>query len=145
MCGRLCLVIKTVNDRGGTDKNALRGWGGVHLSLTRVVGHNSMCGDCVEGLASRPVDCCVGAAAFAFQAFPLLLAVPQMSLFSDPGLIRKEIRRMENMIVASVMCDLSHMPTPFHLFWFYVMLAALSVMRRFESPAMRRNLHPREF
>lgn len=37
------------------------------------------------------------------------------------------------MIVASVMCDLSHMPTPFHLFGFYVMLAAPSVMRRFES------------
>lgn len=145
MCGRLCLVIKTVNDRGGTDKNALRGGLLGILSLTRVAGHNSMCGDCVEGLASRLVDCCVEAAAFAFQAFPLLLAVPQMSLFSDRGLIRKEIRRTENMIVASVMCDLSHMPMPFHLFLFNVMLAALSVMRRFESPAMLWNLHPREF
>lgn len=29
-----------------------------------------MCGDCVEGLASGPADCCVGAAAFAFPSFP---------------------------------------------------------------------------
>lgn len=81
MCGSLCLVIKTVNDRGGVDKKA-RGecearWGGfaAELSLTRAAAHNSMCGDCVEGLASRPVDCCVGAAAFTFQAFSFLIVV----------------------------------------------------------------------
>lgn len=33
MCGSLCLVIKTVNDRGGTDKKA---WGGVRGLVVRV-------------------------------------------------------------------------------------------------------------
>lgn len=100
------------------------GWVAAELSLTRAAGHNSLCGDCVEGLASRPVDCCVGAAAFALQASPVLAVVASMPLFSGRGSNRKEIRRTENMTVASVMCDLSHMPTPFHLFLFYVILAS---------------------
>lgn len=42
-------------------------------------GHNSMCGDCVEGLASRAQAfprglLCMGAAAFTSRVFPLLLA-----------------------------------------------------------------------
>lgn len=56
-----------------------------------------------------------------------------MPLFSGRGSIRRAIRRTENMTVASVMCVLSHMPTPFHLFLFYVILAALSVTHRFET------------
>lgn len=47
-------------------------------------GHNSMCSDCVEGLASRASPrglLCVGAVAFAFRAFLLLLVVRYMSLF----------------------------------------------------------------
>lgn len=61
---------------GGSVRPGVEGGGFVGaLSLTRAAGHNSMCGDCVEGLASRPVDCCVGAAAFAFQAFSLLIVV----------------------------------------------------------------------
>lgn len=37
------------------------------------------------------------------------------------------------MTMASLMCDLSHMPTPFYLFLFYVILAALSITHRFEN------------
>lgn len=65
MCGSLCLVIRTVNDRdawrdregaGGSVRAWWLGWGvrwrfEPYQGFT--AGHNSMCGDCVEGLASR--------------------------------------------------------------------------------------------
>lgn len=91
MCGSLCLVIRTVNDRDAwRDRERAGGeWGlvvrvGVEGVSWRfepyqgfTAGHNSMCGDCVEGLASRARASprgllCVGAVAFAFRAFPLL-------------------------------------------------------------------------
>lgn len=150
MCGSLCLVIRTVNDRdawreregaGGSVRAWWLGWGvrwrfEPYQGFT--AGHNSMCGDCVEGLASRARASprgllCVGAAAFAFRAFPLLLVVCSMSLFSRRRSIWREIRKKENITMAPVMCDLSLIPPPFHLFLFYVVLAALSVMRGFEN------------
>lgn len=85
MCGSLCLVIRTVNDRDAWgDRERERERLGVEGGYSRrfepyqgfTAGHNSMCGDCVEGLASRARASpprALGAAAFAFRAFLLLL------------------------------------------------------------------------
>lgn len=88
MCASLCLVIRTVNDRDAWGDREIAGGEcglvvrvGVEWVSRRfepyqgfTAGHNSMCGDCVEGLASRapslppwPVVC--GGRGFRFQSF----------------------------------------------------------------------------
>lgn len=150
MCGSLCLVIRTVNDRDAWRDRERAGGGLVAMVGVEGVswrfepyqgftaGHNSMCGDCVEGLASRarasPLRTVVhGGRGFHFQSF----SPPSCGLL-DVFVLRAKVnlnRKKKEKLHGTVHVWPLPSPPPFHLFYFLVfyVLAACSVIRKFKN------------
>ncbi len=99
-------------------------------------GHNSMCGDCVEGLASRArASPCVwtvvcGGRGFRFQSF----SPPSCGLL-DVFVPRAKVnlKRRRKTLPGHCSCMTSPYTATLFLFLSYVLLAVLSVMLGFEN------------
>lgn len=161
MCGSLCLVIRTVNDRdawretegAGGESQAWVARVGVSWSWrfepyqSFTAGHNSMCGDCVEGLASRPWAFSLWTVVHGGCGFCLKSFSPPTCGLLDVFVLRAKVSLKRNKEKGKHHYATAHVwplpiQPPFYCFLFlfcFMFFWQLSVSWK---PATLRNLHP---